>query len=382
MIENTDSRSSMPSDASDGDVFPTFIRPHADSDVNTSSNDLSGSPFSYETGYVCTVALADELIEKIRKAAEETEVQQQHEVPLTPKAERKPASSAPSPAQTPTSKQDQPEKKKNKNDSTNHQQLIDRLNKKPHVIEFKGVVLDRNERLKIIAAVAMCESAGAPFGAVNADQEFVGREAGAKGIETSYSRIVHIGLSYGVIQFTQDGGALGGVLEKCNAKNHDKFVQIFGDNYQELLTLTDSGIVVPGVDYASGLDHWHDIAKKKEGKEISVKASSHKLTSNEEIRGKRVQPIPVVVGGIKQDLWSGTWKQRFKDAADVVDFQEAQLDYSVEHYLNPTLPFCKENNVRSALAIAFAVACKVRGVHPRLLMEAAKVKKIKTPFES
>jgi len=230
--------------------------------------------------------------------------------------------------------------------------------------------------------VAMCESAGAPFGAVNADQEFVGREAGAKGIETSYSRIVHIGLSYGVIQFTQDGGALGGVLEKCNAKNHDKFVQIFGDNYQELLTLTDSGIVVPGVDYASGLDHWHDIAKKKEGKEISVKASSHKLTSNEEIRGKRVQPIPVVVGGIKQDLWSGTWKQRFKDAADVVDFQEAQLDYSVEHYLNPTLPFCKENNVRSALAIAFAVACKVRGVHPRLLMEAAKVKKIKTPFES
>ncbi|MFP3802331.1 hypothetical protein, partial [Paraburkholderia sp. SIMBA_027] len=92
------------------------------------------------------------------------------------------------------------------------------------------------ERLKIIAAVAMCESGNDPFGAENTDEEFVGRKNGHKGIETSYSRIVHIGLSYGVIQFTQDGGALGGVLQKCNEKNHQKFVDVFGDNWQELLT--------------------------------------------------------------------------------------------------------------------------------------------------
>jgi hypothetical protein len=81
-------------------------------------------------------------------------------------------------------------------------------------------------------------------------------------------------------------------------------------------------------------------------------------------------------------LWEGTWKQRFKDAATVVDFQEAQLIYAVENYLNPTLPFCKTNNVRSGLGIAFAVACAVRGVKPQLLLEAAKKKNLKVPFES
>jgi hypothetical protein len=160
---------------------------------------------------------------------------------------------------------------------------------------------------------------------LNADQEFVGRKDGKKGIETSYSRIVHIGLSYGVIQFTQDGGALGGVLKKCDEKNHAKFVETFGDNYQELLTLTSSGIDVPGVNYVSGLDHWHSIAKTKEGSDIQTKASPNKLPASMEIRGKRVQPIAVTIGGEKQDLWEGTWKQHFKDAAAVVDFQEAQL---------------------------------------------------------
>jgi len=137
MIENTDQYPSMPSDGNDGDAFPTFFRPPADTDdVDPSNNDLSGAPFSYETGHTCTVALADELIEKIRKAGEETEVQQQHEVPLTPKAGSKPIIA-------PASSQDHPEKKKNKNDSADHKQLIDRLNKKPHIIEFKGVVLGK-----------------------------------------------------------------------------------------------------------------------------------------------------------------------------------------------------------------------------------------------
>ena len=101
-----------------------------------------------------------------------------------------------------------------------------------------------------------------------------------------------------------------------------------------------------------------------------------------EIRGRRVQPIAVTIGGQRQDIWKGTWKQRFKNAAQVADFQEAQLIFAVEHYLNPTLSDCKDNNVRSALGIAFAVACQVRGVNPRLLSEAAKKKGLKVPFES
>jgi hypothetical protein len=361
------------------DVFPSFFRRAVDFDGDGANDGLSAIPFYYEIGNVCKVALAEELLTRLRKDSEQSEVQQRHDVPLTPKAD---PSQYNEPQTTLASSLDsKPRRKKNKNNAVDHQALINRLNKKPYVIEFKGVELNRNERLKIIAAVAMCESGSDPFGAQNLDQEFVGRKNGYNGIETSYSRIVHIGLSYGIIQFTQDGGALGGVLKKCNQKNHEKFVEVFGDNWQELITLTTSGIDVPGVNYASGLEHWHSIVKTKTGAEVFAEASKGKLPANREIRGKRVQPIAVTVGGEKQDLWEGTWKQRFKDASTVVDFQEAQLSYAVENYLNPTLRFCKTNNVRSGLGIAFAVACRIRGANPQLLVEAAKKKNLKVPFE-
>lgn len=396
----------------DGDTFPPFTRLSPAFESDKSDNPLSGEPLTYETGFSCTVVLADELIEKLRKAGEQTEAQHRDDVPLTPKAAPKPTPTPvprpiptptprptpapvpkPAPASEPTrsngptpsppANTPQPQsRRKNKNDPDDHDLLIKRLNKKPHIVEFKGAILDRNERLKIIAAVAMCESGKDPFGAENTDQEFVGRKGGHKGIETSYSRIVHIGLSYGVIQFTQDGGALGGVLKKCNEKNHDKFVEVFGSNWQELITMTNSGISVPDVKYLSGLEHWHAISKSKEGVEISKLASKNQLPVNREIRGTRVQPIAIEISGEKQDLWVGTWKQRFKDAGHVVDFQEAQLIYAVENYLNPALPFCKDNNIRSGLGIAFVVACYVRGVSTQLLTDAAKKKGLKVPFTS
>jgi hypothetical protein len=389
MIENNSFQ--YPRMSPDGDrsnIFPPFLRSHVspgDGGENTGNSD---STPCMEQGFICNVALSDELIEQLRRDGEQTEVQHHDDVPLTPVATptSAPAStptpvSAPAPAQPGTDSQ-QPHKKKNKNDANDHQILVNRLRKPPHVVEFKGAILDRNERLKIIAAVAMCESGRDPFGAENTDQEFAGRKNGHKGIETSYSRIVHIGLSYGIIQFTQDGGALGGALRRCNEKNHQKFVDTFGNNWQELLALTSSGISVPGVDYASGLDHWHAISKTKDGGELSRLASKNALPVDREIRGKRVQPIAVEIGGAKQDLWVGTWKQRFTDASQVVDFQEAQLIYAVENYLNPTLSFCKDNNIRSGLGIAFAVACYVRGVSTQLLTDAAKKKGLKVPFES
>ncbi|WP_186214282.1 hypothetical protein [Burkholderia gladioli] len=362
------------------DEFPSFGGRIINSPDFPEINDADDLDQPYGRGNTYQVNILQELMNQLRKNAEINEAQQHHDAPLTKRADP-PQSKAPSVAPTSPSG----EKKhavKNKNNDGDHQALIARLNKKPHVIEFKGAELDRNERLKIIAAVAMCESGRDPFGAENTDQEFVGRKNGHRGIETSYSRIVHIGLSYGIIQFTQDGGALGGVLKKCNEKNHQKFMEIFGDNWQELLTLTSGGVEVAGVKYASGLEHWHSISKTKAGIEISTKASQGKLSVDSEIRGKRVQPIAVTVGGAKQDLWEGTWKQRFTDAAKVLDFQEAQLIYAVENYLNPTMSFCKDNNIRSGLGIAFAVACRVRGVNPTLLLEAAKKKGLKVPFES
>ncbi|MGG1943820.1 hypothetical protein AB1286_03305 [Trinickia sp. NRRL B-1857] len=439
-----------------GDAFPPFHRRGIDEqDIRDEFSD-TGTLWPDLTGNMCQVDLSNDLLEKLRAAAEAAEVQQQHDVPLSPRADPAqapapndaPQDPAPSGAPQGPAPNDAPQgpapsgapqgpapsgapqgpapsgpphapngvphgpapngpphgpgpngqphpapqpphgapkhdpKRKNKNSNNDHDALIARLNKKPHVIEFKGAELDHNERLKIIAAVAMCESGSDPFAAENKDQEFVGRHGTHKGIETSYSRIVHIGLSYGVIQFTQDGGPLGGVLTKCNQKNHQKFVETFGDNWQELLTLTTTGIDVPGVNYASGLEHWHAISGTKDGKAIAKDAAKDSLPVGSEIRGKRVQPIAITVGGAKQDLWEGTWAQRFKDAGKVTDFQEAQLEYAVDQYLNPTLSFCKTNNIRSGLALAFAVACRVRGVNPQLLVEAAKNKKLKVPFES
>ncbi|MFL9934684.1 hypothetical protein P0D88_37325 [Paraburkholderia sp. RL18-103-BIB-C] len=98
------------------DAFPPFTRQHVTPDTGNADDDLSGSSFSYESGYVCKVTLADELIEKLRKAGEETEVQHHDNVPLTPKAEPKsgnqPAPESAIPAVSPTGGQNPPPKKK------------------------------------------------------------------------------------------------------------------------------------------------------------------------------------------------------------------------------------------------------------------------------
>jgi len=152
------------------------------------------------------------------------------------------------------------------------QKLKEQLGKEPHVVTFSGVKLTENEKKQIMASVATCEMSKDGFGSINADQEFVGRKFNKKGIETSYSRIVHIGLSYGVIQFTQDGGELGNVLKKMKEKNERKFVEIFGGGNasiaNNLIVLTTSGrpdlkddSEVP----LSGLSYWGKVKKKNLG---------------------------------------------------------------------------------------------------------------------
>jgi hypothetical protein len=178
-------------------TFAPFTRQNVSPDAGMSGDDLPASPFQYETGYLCTVEIADELLDKLRKAGEKTETQHQDNVQLTPKAEPRqwpPAAPASIPRASPPESGTPSAKKKNKNDSNDHQMLINRLNKKPHVIEFKGVLLDRNERLKIIAAIALCESDHDPFTAENLDTEF----QKMPGANVSYGHIVHIGLSYGL----------------------------------------------------------------------------------------------------------------------------------------------------------------------------------------
>ena len=281
--------------------------------------------------------------------------------------------------------------------------LQERLGKEPHIVTFNGVKLSQNERMQIIASVATCEMNKDGFGSINADQEFVGRKFGRRGIEVGYSRIVHIGLSYGIIQYTQDGGPLGQLLQEMQSKNSAEFIRVFGGGDKTiadlLVTTTTSGHpdVATSVPL-SGQQYWNSLRSKKASSNNKAAAKELKklsITDNNtdgksdlpierEIRGRRVQPVAAIKGTLPTDIWIGVWKQRFLDAGAVIDFQEAQLELAVRNYFNPVLHKAKQFNVRSALALAFMAACSVRWgpTSPKvsLIIDVAKEINVQIPF--
>jgi murein DD-endopeptidase MepM/ murein hydrolase activator NlpD len=330
----------------------------------------------------------DGLLQRLRVDEANERVQQQEKVDLP--LDKKPPQHKPTP---PAKKGSRSSRKL----SDVKSDLQERLGKEAHVVQFGGVKLTPNEKKQIVAAVAVCEMNGDGFGSINSDQEFVGRKYGAKGIGgLSYSRIVHIGLSYGVIQYTQDGGSLGALLSKMKAKNSSKFIEIFGDGdaaiADSLITLTTDGrpdLASNGEVPMSGQEYWNKIRKKPEGKELTKLANGptqSDLPVSREIRGKRVQPISAQKGQTATDIWTGTWKDRFLAAGEVLDFQEVQMEFAVDRYFNHILPLAKKNKVRSALGLAFLAACTIRGgvdsKLSRLLYRVADELKISLPFES
>jgi hypothetical protein len=262
--------------------------------------------------------------------------------------------------------------------------LHTRLFATPHVVSTSGVALTRNERRMIVAAVGLCEANNDVFGSSNTDQEFKGRKFGQRGIETNYSRIVHIGLSYGYIQCTQDGGVLGALLVKMRARDEATFKTLF-PNADLLIQMTTQGL--PGHDHygASGQSYWnhlpasqkHALQSRANTDANNDKRADNPLTTTEEIRGARVQKIPYVDDSPAIDLWEdysvkptlpdGTeskyfgYLSAFKAAGDVPIFQDVQIDFAVDNYVNPVLERCKQWRVRSSIGLAFIFACSVRG---------------------
>jgi len=273
----------------------------------------------------------------------------------------------------------QPEKKKHSRTSKKHDENVVKfkgmLPNEPNICGLHGVKLTENEKKQIVASVAFCEMNDDGFGSIGADYEFVGRSEKFKtrGAETSYSRIVHIGLSYGLIQFIQDGESLGWLLQRFDKKNHSKFVEIFGGGSENvaksLIELTTTGHPdFVGKTPDSGLNYWKKIRKTSDGKnrlKLSKTDADEDgkpdLPHDKEIRGKRVQAIAPTERGVPIDIWTGVWKERFLAAGKFIEFQEAQLDEAVEKYMNKVLPLAKKNNVRSAIALALITAGCVRG---------------------
>lgn len=348
---------------------------------------------AWASGKRITTEWIEGLLQRLRTQEANESVQQEEKVPLTKRV--KAASLQQEPAKKKGSRS-----KKTLNDVK--EKLKEKLGKEPHVVTFKGVKLTNNEKKQIVAAVAVCEMNSDGFGSINADQEFVGRKFGKRGIENgiSYPRIVHIGLSYGMIQYTQDSGSLGLLLQKMQAKNSTKFIEIFGggdaDIAQSLIDLTTTGrldVVGNPAIPASGLTHWGKIRNTKEGQELKKLANSDSdkhntsdLPVEREIRGKRVQPIPAAKGEVATDIWTGVWKPRFLAAGQVVDFQEVQLEMAVSDYMSPVLRRAQENKVRSALALAVITAGSIRNgpgsPAERLIYEVAKELGVRLPFDS
>lgn len=333
----------------------------------------------------------EELLQKLRSHEADEHVQKTEKIELKPQEKGKKINQEPAKKAFSKGSQKVAEVK---------QKIKETLSKEPHVITFNGVRLTENEKKQILAAVACCEMNADGFGSINADTEFTGRKFGKRGVETSYSRIVHIGLSYGVIQYTQDSGSLGRLLKQMREKNPSRFVQLFGAGDKSisdsLIVLTTTGR--PGLEKIanvpiSGQAHWNKIRKTPEGIELKKLSTQDKdedgnsdLPISKEIRGKRVQPIPATEGGSPLDIWTGVWKQRFLEAGSELDFQEVQLNFGVENYLDPILPRARTNNVRSALGLAFVTACAVRGGLasdlPNLLFNVAKELNITLPFKN
>lgn len=175
-------------------------------------------------------------------------------------------------------------------------------------------VFDAEVRRRIIEQVAVHESRG-EFDALNRDGEFRGLfdRAGKRHPASGHH---HIGLSYGVIQFTQDSGSLGALLELMRERDPETFAEIFGRSADQLVdTVTARG----------------------------------PTSAQSPPRGARVQPVDGT------DLWEEPWTDRFRRAGHHPPFQDAQLDLAGREYLDPMVEFCDQLGLDTDRALTIVV---------------------------
>jgi hypothetical protein len=152
------------------------------------------------------------------------------------------------------------------------------------------------DKMRIIDHVAPFESGG-DYGAMNADGEFEGRFGST---HPAYQRY-HVGLSYGLIQFTQDSGGLGQLVGMMRDRDPEAFAHIFGPDTGELIRVANAA-----------------------GPASSTSPSG---------RSARVQPVAGA------DLWREPWVSRFRAAAENDQFKAAQRELAARGYVDPMLKF-------------------------------------------
>lgn len=171
-------------------------------------------------------------------------------------------------------------------------------------------VLDAAEKRHLIEWVASLESGEPRYAAINPDGEFKGRF----GRDHPYYQRAHMGLSYGIVPFTQDSGTLGQLLSAMHQRDSAYFETVFGPNWQELLQVTNAS--GPG----------------------SLETDSG--------RSARVQPVA------GDDLWENGWLERFRLAGAHPPFQAAQNQLAAELFLEPALALGQRLGLASQRGVA------------------------------
>jgi len=170
--------------------------------------------------------------------------------------------------------------------------------------------LDIPAKIAIVTKIGRKFEASAGFAGINADSEF------SNPTMPQHGRW-HVGLSYGFVQFSQDSGMLGTLLEMMRLRDPAKFREIFGPQSEELVHVTT-----------------------QHGPSGRTAAGG---------RSVRVQPV----GGI--DLWNEPWISRFRAAAAHPPFQAAQNELAVRAYLDPMLGFAAGFAMNSERSLAMVV---------------------------
>lgn len=212
--------------------------------------------------------------------------------------------------------------------------------------------------IKLIVDKTIAKESGGRYDAMNLDGEFAGKFDKVwlqrHGRKHPASGVCHIGLSFGIIQFTQDGGSLGKLLRKCAQANPERFKQVFGPTWQQLLSV--------------------------------VAAEGKSGFANLKLRGVRVQQVPVQTStGVLElkDIWEKPWTDKFKAFGAIPEFQAQQRELAVEEYLIPILPILKEKGWLSEKSVAAAFDGAVhRGVSGmKSFLKSAKSKDEKTALQ-
>ncbi len=214
------------------------------------------------------------------------------------------------------------------------------------VSEATNSAITKEDKIELVRLITLSEGGKgeSAYWAMNLDYEFEGRwdlpkgwwKKGKDGKSASkpdksdpnvpYSKYSdkprHVGLSYGTIQFTQEG-PLGEVVKAMQAKDGGKFKEVFGEHSDDLVkTLTKKG------DFVSENEEILD----NHGESLGLKKVR---------RRPSVQPV----GG--HELWQSYWTEKFKLAGSHKPFQECQDEKAVTQYLDPCLKALHESGIPS-----------------------------------